>query len=421
MGPRSLFLLLMLVAAKLLTCESRRIHFKDQSIADSGPKKYAIVFDAGKTKTKLEIYKISTKSPPLDIRDVKQLDHSPGKVEPGIDSLAERPRSVEDYLTPLLNVAKSTVPEEKHNSTPLFFLATGGMRGLRADLANATLKEVKKLLSNKKKCPFKFDSKDARVISGDNEGMYGWITVNFLKGTIRPGNSKPTYGIIDLGGSSTQNEFESPAGNKTISVTFGDKKINLFSRSYLGYGLHLAYHRYLTMQMFSQQSLTKGIVKSPCDVDGLKENISIGVKEDVTVVGKASLKTCRAFIQESFFSRSPDSPFHDQPDLKGEIFGFAGIFYIARNLGLAESGEVKAVTVAMFEECSRKSCGKKYKDIHADRYAARDCFGSNFIYELLAGGYRLAEDKAIYVVDKLKGFDLGWGLGAMLYNTGLLG
>lgn len=40
----------------------------------------------------------------------------------------------------------------------------------------------------------------------------------------------------------------------------------------------------------------KGIVKSFCDVDGFIENIFIGIKEDVIVVGKVLLKICWVFI-----------------------------------------------------------------------------------------------------------------------------
>lgn len=98
--------------------------------------------------------------------------------------MVERLRFVEDYLIFLLNVVKSIVFEEKYNLIFLFFLVIGGMWCLRVDFVNVMLKEVKKLLSNKKKCLFKFDLKDVRVIFGDNEGMYGWIIVNFLKGMI---------------------------------------------------------------------------------------------------------------------------------------------------------------------------------------------------------------------------------------------
>ena len=292
------------------------------------------------------------------------------------------------------------------------------MRRLREDLANATLKAVKRLLSDKKKCPFEFDLKDARIISGENEGMYGWITVNFLKETLLPGKSKATYGILDVGGASNENAFESST-NVTLSLTLGERKINLFSKSYLGYGLEQAYHRYLTIQMLSQQSLTKGLVKSPCHFKGSKENVTIGHLV-VVIEGTASIETCRSFILEAFFSGSDGSPFYDQPDLEGDLFGYAGIFYIARNLGLVESGEIKPLSVATFEKTSRKSCSEDYKQTHTHKSVTRDCFRSNFIYELLAKGYGLNEDKAIQVGNKLEGFDLGWTLGAVLYNTRLL-
>ncbi|XP_029206086.2 ectonucleoside triphosphate diphosphohydrolase 1-like [Acropora millepora] len=418
MGQQTPLLLLMVIGTRLLACESRRMHLKDRTIADSDPTKYAIAFDAGETKTKMVIYKIHSKTSPLHVKDVTQLHPSLTQVEPGIGWLAERPSAVEDYLLPLMNAAVSTVPEEKQRSSPVFFLATGGMRRLREDLANATLKEVKRLLSDKRKCPFEFDLKDARIISGENEGMYGWITVNFLKETLLPGKPKATYGILDVGGASNENAFESST-NVTLSLTLGERKINLFSKSYLGYGLEQAYHRYLTIQMLSQQSLTKGVVKSPCHFKGSKENVTIGHLV-VIIEGTASIETCRSFILEAFFSGSDGSPFYDQPDLEGDLFGYAGIFYIARNLGLVESGEIKPLSVATFEKTSRKSCSEDYKQTHTHKSVTRDCFRSNFIYELLAKGYGLNEDKVIQVGNKLEGFDLGWTLGAVLYNTRLL-
>ena len=171
--------------------------------------------------------------------------------------------------------------------------------------------------------------------------------------------------------------------------------------------------------MLSQQSLTKGLVKSPCHFKGSKENVTIGHLV-VIIEGTASIETCRSFILEAFFSGSDGSPFYDQPDLEGDLFGYAGIFYIARNLGLVESGEIKPVSVATFEKTSRKSCSEDYKKTHTHKSVTRDCFRSNFIYELLAKGYGLNEDKVIQVGNELEGFDLGWTLGAVLYNTRLL-
>lgn len=54
--------------------------------------------------------------------------------------------------------------------------------------------------------PFKFQDKWARVISGEEEGVFGWITVNYLASTLVP-QGGTTLGALDLGGASTQITF----------------------------------------------------------------------------------------------------------------------------------------------------------------------------------------------------------------------
>ena len=103
MGQQTPLLLLIVIGTRLFPCESRRMHLKDRTIADSDPTKYAIVFDAGETKTKMVVYKIHSKTSPLHVKDVTQLHPSLTQVEPGIGWLAERPSAVEDYLLPLIN------------------------------------------------------------------------------------------------------------------------------------------------------------------------------------------------------------------------------------------------------------------------------------------------------------------------------
>ncbi|KAL9965409.1 hypothetical protein ACROYT_G029208, partial [Oculina patagonica] len=204
---RSVLLLLMISVTKLLMCHGRHVT-EDQTSTGTDTAKYAIIFDVSSSRTKMEIYKINVDSPPLDVSDVHELDPSPSKAKPGIASLAGNPAEVEGYLKPLLDSAKKTIPVEKHAATPIFFLATGGMRLLSEAQSNAILDEVKKLFNDKNKCPFKFDSDDAKIISGAFEGIYAWISVNFLKGNFIPGKSASTYGILDLGGASHQNTFE---------------------------------------------------------------------------------------------------------------------------------------------------------------------------------------------------------------------
>ena len=85
-------------------------------------------------------------------------------------------------------------------------------------------------------------------MDGKDEGMYAWITTNYLLNTIQantPSNT-PSYAILDLGGASTQIVFEPKFskpdsslidGEHKYDLKFGGKMHVLYQLSYLGYGL----------------------------------------------------------------------------------------------------------------------------------------------------------------------------------------
>jgi len=56
------------------------------------------------------------------------------------------------------------------------------MRQLATNQREAVISEIRKALSNKTFCPFYFEHDYARVISGEEEGIYGWTAINFLLG-----------------------------------------------------------------------------------------------------------------------------------------------------------------------------------------------------------------------------------------------
>ena len=54
----------------------------------------------------------------------------------------------------------------------------------------------------------------ARILAGEEEGAYGWVAINYLKGTLvkdseGSGTADPsiTYGALEMGGASTQISF----------------------------------------------------------------------------------------------------------------------------------------------------------------------------------------------------------------------
>ena len=108
-------------------------------------------------------------------------------------------------------------------------------------------------------------SEHIRVITGEEEGTYGWVAVNYLLDGFdahdkahhddgRAGSS--TFGFLDMGGASTQIAFEpAPAerdrhANDLIDVHLRlldgrDVAHPLFVTTWLGYGTNRARERYI--------------------------------------------------------------------------------------------------------------------------------------------------------------------------------
>ena len=416
MGPYRLLLLLMVNITTLLTCHGIPVQLHDQITAGSNTSRYAIVLDAGSSKTKLIVYKIDANAPPLDVKDIQLLGGF--KVKPGLASLAGNPSAVDGYLKPLLDAAMKIVPVAKHASTPIFLFATAGMRLIRKRQSDAIMNKVKMLFNDKAKCPFTFNPEtDVKVVSGAFEGIYAWISLNFLKGRFAPGNSGSTFGILEIGGASYQNTFENPS-KETIALTVAGKPYHLFARSYLGYGLNEARKRHF--ETLAKNPPVNGVLQSPCHHNGFQDQISISGRM-FTIRGTAQVEECRSIIQQTFFCKSPNCPFYDQPKLPGDFFGFSGIFYAAHGTGMINCWHcTKPLSPAMYDVSSRRFCAKKYHEVSSDPYAKNTCFSSNFVYELLSQGYGLPADKLIEVGNQVNGFNVGWTLGAMLYNMKML-
>lgn len=202
--------------------------------------RYAVVVDAGSSGSRALVYAysyggsaISTSSSWLPtIRKAVDAEvvgstsvSSDGawqlKVEPGISTFGARPQDVgATYLQRLLDFASGVVPVHAHSDTPIYVFATAGVRLLpdaqRVDL----LKETCHYLMAHS--PFVVGECERHVaaISGEMEGIYGWLAVNYLlKGFSKDADgralrdkdadsSPATFGFLDMGGASAQIAFE---------------------------------------------------------------------------------------------------------------------------------------------------------------------------------------------------------------------
>lgn len=145
------------------------------------------------------------------------------KYTPGLDVFAyhkhpnKLKKALAKYLGPLLDFARHVLQdaEDQWHTYPIFLKATGGMRTLpKADRVRL-MAAIRELFHDDEFNPFGFKDEQARVIAGEEEAIYGWVGVNFAKGTLIKDstgsgvaeNPKLTYGMLEMGGASTQIAF----------------------------------------------------------------------------------------------------------------------------------------------------------------------------------------------------------------------
>uniref|UniRef100_A0A673TS05 Ectonucleoside triphosphate diphosphohydrolase 1 n=1 Tax=Suricata suricatta TaxID=37032 RepID=A0A673TS05_SURSU len=376
--------------------------------------KYGIVLDAGSSHTSLYIYKWPAEKE-NDTGVVHQIEECKLK-GPGISRYAQRLNEIDAYLTECMERASQVIPRSQHQGTPVYLGATAGMRLLRMEneqLADKVLGVVTKSLSN-----YHFDFHGARIITGQEEGAYGWITINYLLGkftqklswlNLMPngGTSQETYGALDLGGASTQITFvpqskgiESPS-NALYFRLYG-KDYSVYTHSFLCYGKDQALRQKLAKDIRG----TNGILKEPCFHPGYEivMNVSELYSSPCTkrfemtlpfdqfqIQGTGNYQQCHQSILELFnTSYCPYSHCSFNgiflPPLHGD-FGLKTYF-----------GDVK------------------------EKYLSEYCFSGTYILSLLLNGYHFTADswKNIHFMGKIHSSSVGWTLGYMLNLTNMI-
>lgn len=198
------------------------------------------------------------------------------KIRPGISTFNSSPRKIGNHhLKGLLTVAASIVPKSQHYRTPIFLHSTAGMRLLNPTEQQTILDTICGYLQSNSDFFVPECSSHINVITGDVEGIYGWLSINSLIGSFdipeqhNHGKNHTTYGLLDMGGASTQvvfspntTEIEEHQNNlykiklsqvaelaNTTETSYNSPaplEFDLYSDSFLGFGMFQAHNRYLS-------------------------------------------------------------------------------------------------------------------------------------------------------------------------------
>ncbi|CAK7211327.1 Golgi apyrase [Sporothrix eucalyptigena] len=284
--------------------------------------RWGVIIDAGSSGSRLHVYR--WKDPSRAIEDASKEDlHSlpkiktkwTKKIRPGISTFGEKPALVgADHLQELIDYALEVVPEDMIADTPIFLMATAGMRFLPQLQQTALLRETCSYLRQHTSFALPDCTQNIQVISGETEGLYGWLAANYLLGGFdhpekhEHGQNHHTYGFLDMGGASAQIAF---APNATEAAEHADnlKLIRLrtldgnpsehrvFTATWLGFGVNKARESYVkSLTDAHQDLLISGVdIPDPCMPKGLRTTLdgNLATRAGVpTLVGTGDFANC---------------------------------------------------------------------------------------------------------------------------------
>ncbi|OSD08457.1 hypothetical protein PYCCODRAFT_1356766 [Trametes coccinea BRFM310] len=410
-------------------------------------RRFGVVIDAGSSGSRLQIYSWK------DARAVRQQESGDAlralpqvgkgtedgeewsvKVEPGLSSFADKLDDIPAYLRPLLEHARTHIPPSLQPETPLFLLATAGMRLLppekQAEVLQTTC-EFLKFHSN-----FRIDDpspagpcgSSVRIITGEEEGLFGWIAVNYLMDGFKGSDDeRVTYGFLDMGGASTQIAFEPSKAEQEKAQNLIDVRLRLldgndihhkvFVTTWLGYGTNQARERYagqLIDEYESHRTLSTDVdadeyIEDPCLPKDLvitntpvqPEAASAHSKSAHKFVGSGSFEQC---LQKTLPLLNKDAPCPDSHCLFNGVYVPPIDFTASNFIGVSEYwysteqsfGLGGAYDFVQYERAASDFCSHDWTEILKEHEAARE-------HGHLGGDGEVVEDGV--VVDTGK-----WGL-----------
>ena len=235
-----------------------------------------------------------------------------------------------------------------------------------------------------------------RIISGEEEGLFGWISVNYLMDGFGSSNSnRSTYGFLDMGGASTQIAFEPNPEEQGKTQSLMDVQLRLMSgeeishkifvTTWLGYGTNQARERYVGQAIKQHEQLrplvedlplSADVIADPCLPSGLAlaespvytEPSTSHERKTHTLLGTGSFERC---LHDTLPLLNKTAPCPDPPCLfngvhvppidfsDSHFIGISEYWYSSEHIfGLGGSYEF-----VQYERAAAEFCGRPWQDI----------------------------------------------------------
>ena len=345
------------------------------------------IVDAGSGGSRVHIYAydVDESNNPVNINELWL-----NKVKPGFATVDMNQGAIDNYLNSLF------VGAPQYN-LPVYFYATAGMRLLSQPKQQQYFQFLQQWFAGQSQ----WTLKDAQTITGSEEGLYGWLAVNYRLGSLTS-NNKPLVGVTDMGGASVQIVF--PVQNTAaidkddlIELDLYGRHLTLFGHSFLGLGQTILSQQFLdTANCFANNYQMPNGTPAQGDATFCQRDVSVLINQvhsanDIVRPALTANPVKFWYTIGGLTTLIDSKPFHfENHQLTSE---------------------------ALLAQGDSEVCHKQWQDLQL-QYPGNDylygyCLVSSYYYALLVNGYGIPPHEPINYLENSQNID--WTLGVVLH------
>ena len=350
-----------------------------------------IVVDSGSTGSRAHLYQytFSKGNTPVEIKE-KLINI----VSPGLASLGEDKEKTSLYLTRLF----SGFTQNNSNTLPVYYYSTAGMRLLPEDKQKFIYENVTKWFETQSN----FELKMLKTISGQEEGVFGWLAVNYIAGTFAGSSEHKRIGMMDFGGASIQIALPITKTNAlndalVTRIHVSNKTYQIYSQSFLGIGINELTHQFLNDEhCFAEHFPLPSGATGKGDAVKCERNIEV-LTNKLHKVNQIQDEAITQNIDEWFALGALEGLSHSKP-----FESLASSFTLNEVLMLGQKGACQVNWHAL------KASSPE------DKYLYNTCLASAYYYAIIVKGYGLSDATLIETSEASSKKSLDWTYGVVI-------
>ncbi|EAR93213.2 GDA1/CD39 nucleoside phosphatase family protein (macronuclear) [Tetrahymena thermophila SB210] len=406
---------------------NKQDYFMLSKIREDNSSCYSVVFDAGSTGTRYEVFEWNCDQAFVEDQKfiIQSIESSKDKLP--ISNYESNPEGLISVFEQKFKEIKAILPEEKVSQTDIYLGATEGMRQLSSEKQEAIINQIVIIFQNS---GFRFlDSSKARVITGNQEGIFLWIGVNNMisqVSKIQDMLNENTITAIDVGGKSSQIAFlknfkDVNKNDAQFEYQLSSNQEHVFLVNSEKLGFKIAKMEILKQEFEDQREQNhEKVLFSSCYNKGYE-----GYEEELSfkIIGQGDPEKCINLIRRFFKLENCEYPkFSDcteqssqqnilQVQNNQKIYVVENAMHARVAYGLRDS-----YTPQKLKKKAIKYCKKPYSQIsqNEDIYTHNQCLQGLYVSSLQIDHYGIDPQQTIYSPSQINQWVPSWGIGMLL-------